>query len=357
VAEKPDWTKHIKRFLKSDDSSPTGRRAYAAHHNISDNTLRVKLYKYKSSPTYKNSIQQQTPEREAKKRTTKKSDQNAPKAGKAGTTPVASNVPKSNRDDFISRNDPRTFKRGNTTSMVTGAHAKKAFISPEYAEKSQMDCDDVMALLTAQYSLINDRGVSVLKSIKETYSSGEPLTKKSMNSKGEVVDVELTEDDALFDAALKISGPMSELAKVIVTSKMKMEELELKKREAPAFSKNEISDMLIEIMLRKEQSKLSAVATCHAFYALGQIPPPGLEREKEIELRDAEPEVPKGNGVGPDAAADMQEFLKGRLKDRPKLLEEMERRNAEIYAGNDGVGDENFIGKEKRRAGIKVDRG
>lgn len=347
MAEPTDWTKHIKRFLKSDDNSPTGRKAYAIHHGLSNNTFRVRLSKYKLSPTYKNSIQQQTPEREAKKRTTKKSDQNAAKAGKAGTTPVASNVPKSSRDDFISRDDPRTFKRGNTTSMVTGAHAKKAFLSPEYAGKSQMNGEDVMALLTAQYSLINDSGVSVQKSIKEAYSSGEPLTKKTMNSKGEVVDVELTEDDALFDAALKISGPMSELAKIIIASKVKMEELELKRRDAPVFSKHEISDMLIALMVRKEQNKLSAVQTCHSFYALGQIPPPGLEREKEIELRDAEPEVPKGNGVGPDAAADMQEFLKGRLKDRPKLLEEMEKRNAEIYAGNDGVGDENFIEKEK----------
>jgi hypothetical protein len=357
VAEPTCWTKHIKRFLKGDDHSPTGRKAYALHTRLSDNTFRVKLSKYKASPAYKNSIQQQTPEREAKKRTTRKSNQDVPKAGKARLTRVANYAPSSTKDNFIFRDDTRTFKRGHTASMVTGAYAKKAFLSPEYAEKSQLSFDDVVALLTAQYLLINDNGVSIQKSIKKTYSSGEPLIKKSMNAQGEVVEVELSEDDALFDTAIKISGPMSRLAKVIIASKIKMEEMELKQRDEPTFSKREISDTIIEIMARKEKNKLSAVEICYAFYALGQTPPPGLEREKEIEMRNAEPAIPQGDGVTPDEAAEMQEYLKGRRKEQPKLLEAMKLRNAKIYAGNDGVGDKNFIEKEKRRAGIKVARG
>jgi hypothetical protein len=342
MAKVVQWLKHVKKFLKEKDKSPANRKVYAAKYLLNYNTFRAKIADYIVSDAYKNSIRQQTPERSLKREMSQKTNPKTASRKKERATGayarVAEHAPK-NKNILTREDTTRSFLPKNTTGIVHGSFAKQSFFDQE-SDYSTKDEEDLLSRLYIQVTILNDCTINLQAGLREKYANGEAMKRKSVDDNGKVTEVELLEDQAMYDLTAKTIPATAEATKIYVQAKTKLDETKMKMKLLPPYSKKEMSQITMDIIVYREEYGMSAKDTCNAFYVAGIEPPAGIAKEYEIELRDAEPPIPEGKGITADQAAEFKRTLLSKREAQPAWLAAKEEENAIIYAGKEGVGNE-----------------
>lgn len=342
MAKKTDWIKQIKFFLKNHEDTVEERKIFCKNKGLVYNSFRVKLSQYKKSDQFKNSLAQQTPLSEAKKRSTQQAREEAKNLDEKGTT-------RARLTDSITQNQPtniqrkdgtRSFAPGNKAHLIHGKYAKKAFLDDEYQELSALPLEVQVRLLKQHIHLINNVSVERIQFIRKEYEEGRPLTRVKLDEKGNITETAIPMDEALVDASTQAAGPMTEMIKALGTVEKGLVESECKVRLQPTYSRVEMDSHFAEVMNLRVESKWTALQTLGECVQRMLEPPAWLLKEVEFELRNAEPEIDDSEGVSPDEAAAIIERQRERTANANAWLEKRRRKNAEIYAASKGVGDE-----------------
>ena len=348
MAKKVDWIKQVKGFLKSMVDTVAERKNFCEHKGLPYNTFRTHLSKYKKSDAFKNSQAQQSAGREIKKQSTKEEVEKKSKVEVAGRR-ARITVTKKDSNPDIERlpGGLRRFRPGNTASLVHGKHAKKAFLSDEYAELSQSPLVDQLGLLKQHFHFMNNLGVKNIRNVEDRYANNQPITKTSVNGKGEVVSVELTIEQVLNELSLGVLTPLAEALKIIAIVEKGLTETEIKLHAVPALSKADQQEVLSELVLMRTEENWSASQLVAHLVSHRVDIPPWLLKDLENELRNAEDEVDDTGGLTPEAAEVLREKSIARRAGRQERSNEIKKRNDNIYAGAAGLGSEKLTNSKE----------
>lgn len=348
MAKKVDWIKQVKYFLKNMEDTVAERKNFCEHRNLPYNTFRTHLSKYKKSDAFKNSQAQQSAGREIKKQSTKEEVEKKSKVEVAGhRARITVTTKDSNPDIERLPGGLRRFRSGNTASLVHGKHAKKAFLSDEYAELSQSPLADQLGLLKQHFHFMNNLGVKNIRSIEERYANNQPITKTSLNGKGEVVSDELTLEEALKEVGIEVLIPLNEVLKTIGIVEKGLTETEIKLHAVPALSKADQQEILGELVLMRTEENWSASQLVAHLVSHRVDIPPWLLKDLENELRNAEDEIDDTGGLTPEEAEELREKSIARRAGRQERLRKIKERNVSVYAGAADLGTEMLTNSEE----------
>ncbi|MGF1905223.1 hypothetical protein [Aliivibrio salmonicida] len=341
MAKTVDWIKQVKHFLKNYDDTVSERKKFCEHRNLSYNSFRTHLGKYKKSDAFKNSLAQKSVGREAQKRSASESiKDDAQSEEKSRHAQIAVTARDSNPNISRSSSNHCSFRKGNTASLVHGKFAKKAFISDAYKELSLAPLSEQIALLKQQFHFISDLGVKKKTHIKNEYEAGRPFKKTTVSSEGKITTEDISEEDALYEVAMQAIVPLTEMIKALSTTEKNMMDSDLKAHAAPSVSRSDQDTLLANLVTVRAQNKWTAsdlVAQC----VINKVDlPPWLLKELEIELRYAEEEIDESGGLSDKDAEAIRERSLERRGGRAERLAEVRKRNAAIYEGAADLGAE-----------------
>ena len=237
MAKRTDWNKQIKYFLKNHEDTVEQRKVFCKNRGLTYNSFRVKLGQYKKSDQFKNSLAQQTPLSQAKKRSHQQEKENEKIHDDQRTT--RAHIPEAPaRDQPVNiqrSNGTRRFAPGNKASLIHGKYAQKAFLDDEYQELSALPLEVQVRLLKQHIHLINNVAVERIQFIRKEYAADRPLTYTKVDEKGQVVEVPIPLDEALVTASSKAAAPMTEMIKTLGTVEKGLVESECKLRMMPLY--------------------------------------------------------------------------------------------------------------------------
>lgn len=340
---KIDWLKHCKAFLKKHEDTVAERKAYCDLKRLNYNSFRPKLAEYKKSQAYKNSLSQQSIERQLKKSVSKKTNATS---GSVDEKEGRRARDLSNDEDDVKKTYEvtpggcRSFVKGNTASLLHGKYAKKVFLNDECKELANGSFDDLLMLFKQQFHLMNIQAISRLQEIEELYDAGDCVKKTTVSIDGSVIETPITKAQAVDEVLSNSAAALSEMMKVANAAEKTVVDREIKFMQMSTTSQQDKERTLKELILLKAKEKWSVFDFVEQCAMRSVEPPVWAIKQLEHELRTAEPEIDTSGGVTPEQARELREESIRRRAGRKERLAVIQERNAQIYAGAADLGKE-----------------